>query len=99
MHGDPIRLWAKVPICQILPKIRHGLATSLFETRCELPKNATYWKRPDAESHNHDVLERAKTETVQYVIEHDGVFDVTFTLLKKKPKIGELLARGGPGRD
>ncbi len=64
-----------------------------------MTENAENWSRLDAERQIRDVLERAKSGTEQLVIEHDGVFEVRFIPHRRKPGIGEVLARGGPERD
>lgn len=54
------------------------------------------WEREDAEQRIAEVLDAARSGTVQTIRDGDGVFEVTFKSVAKKEPAGRYLARGGP---
>lgn len=61
-----------------------------------MQKLAQTWEREDAEHRIAEVLDAARSGTVQTIRDSDGVFELTFKAVVKKEPAGRYLARGGP---
>lgn len=66
------------------------------EKRGLVQKLAQTWEREDAEQRIAEVLDAARSGTVQTIRDGDGVFELSFKAVAKKEPAGRYLARGGP---
>lgn len=70
-----------------------------MKARPKLLNQARDWKRAEAEKRIHELLDGAKSGQLQRISDNDGVFEISFASNSKKPRIGDVLARGGPEED
>lgn len=64
-----------------------------------LPNHDQVWAESEAQRNFVELMQSARAGHTQLIQARDGVFEVTFKPQADKPRVGELLSRGGPIED
>lgn len=64
-----------------------------------MPERNKIWAESEAQNSLVELMHAARAGCTQIIQARDGVFEVTFKPRADKPRIGEVLSRGGPVED